>query len=165
MRRPSDVDQVRRTLGNLREAMPEVALRTTFIVGFPGEAETEFSTLLDFVREVRFDRLGVFAYSHEPGTAAAALGDDVSAEVKEARYDQIMVTQQEISYEKNQEFVGKRLLVLLEGTGDDLTVGRSYRDAPEIDGLVLIPESVEAHRMVTVEITEALPYDLSGRIV
>ncbi len=165
MRRPSDMDQVRRTLAALRTAMPDVALRTTLIVGFPGETESEFSTLVDFVREARFDRFGAFTYSLESGTAAEALGDDVPAEVKEARYDEIMTLQQDISLQRNQELVGKRLTVLLEGTGENLTVGRSYRDAPEIDGLVLVPEVVELHRLVTVEITEALPYDLSGRIV
>jgi ribosomal protein S12 methylthiotransferase len=165
MRRPADMDQVHKTLDSLRSAMPDVALRTTFIVGFPGETEEEFSTLLDFVRETRFDRLGVFTYSSEEGTAAAALGDDVPAEVKESRYDQIMSLQQDISLERNRTFIGRRLEVLLEGSGDDMTVGRSYRDAPEIDGLVLVPEVVDPHRLVTVEITEALPYDLSGRIV
>ncbi len=165
MHRPSDMDQVHRTLEALRSAMPEVALRTTFIVGYPGETDAEFSTLLDFVREARFDRLGVFTYSCEAGTAAAELGDDVPAEVKESRYDQLMVLQQDISLERNKEFIGRRLPVLLEDNDDDLTVGRSYRDAPEIDGLVLVHEVVEPHRLVTVEITEALPYDLSGRIV
>lgn len=164
MRRPADMVQVRRTLTALREAMPDLALRTTFIVGFPGETEAEFATLMDFVQEVRFDRLGVFTYSHEVGTAAAALVDDVPAEVKESRYEQLMVAQQEISYERNLEFVGKRLQVLLEGSGDDVTVGRSYRDAPEIDGLVLIPEEVTPHRIVEVEISEALVYDLTGHL-
>ncbi len=165
MHRPSDIDQVRRTLDALRTAMPEIALRTTMIVGFPGETEAEFETLLDFVEEMQFDRLGVFAYSHESGTAAADMIDDVPPDVKETRYDQVMTMQQEISYAKNQAFVGRRLSVLLEGTGDDMTVGRSYRDAPEIDGLVLIPQVVAAHRIVTVEITEALAYDLVGRLV
>lgn len=165
MRRPADMDQVRRTLRRLREAMPDVALRTTMIVGFPGETDEAFATLLDFVKEVRFDRLGVFAYSHEPGTAAADLEDDVPAEVKAERYDRIMVAQQTISQRRNRALVGRRLPVLLEGYGDDLTVGRCYRDAPEIDGLVLIPGEVEVHRIVDVEITEALPYDLVGEVV
>jgi ribosomal protein S12 methylthiotransferase len=89
----------------------------------------------------------------------------VTAEVKQSRYDQVMIAQQEISLRRNQSFLGKRLKVLLEGRGEDLTVGRSYRDAPEIDGLILIPEAVDPHRFVTVEVTEALPYDLTGRIV
>jgi ribosomal protein S12 methylthiotransferase len=165
MRRPSNIDQVRRTLGDLGEAMPEVALRTTMIVGFPGETEEEFEALLRFVEEIEFDLLGVFAYSHEPGTAAADMVDDVPPEVKEDRYDRVMTLQQEISLAKNQAFVGRRLPVLLEGTGDDMTVGRSYRDAPEIDGLVLVPEVVTPNRIVTVEVTEALAYDLVGRVV
>jgi len=165
MRRPADMEGVRRTLYNLRQAMPGIALRTTMIVGFPEETEAEFAALMEFVEEARFDRLGVFTYSHEPGTAAAELEDDVAAEVKQARYDQVMIAQQEISLRRNQDFVGKRLKVLLEGQGDDLTVGRSYRDAPEIDGLILIPEAVDPHRFVTVEVTEALPYDLTGCIV
>jgi ribosomal protein S12 methylthiotransferase len=164
MRRPADVDQVRRTLDALRTAMPDVAMRTTFIVGFPGETDAEFQSLLDFVQAQRFDRVGVFTYSHEAGTAASALADDVPAEVKDARYDALMTAQQAISLAKNEAFVGRRLPVLLEGVGDGLTVGRSYRDAPEIDGLVLIQETVPAHRIVEVEITEALPYDLVGRI-
>ncbi len=165
MRRPADMDRVRRTLDRLRDVMPDLALRTTLIVGFPGETDQEFDVLRSFVEETRFDRLGVFAYSHEPGTAAAQLEDDVPVDVKSARYDEIMITQQAISHARNQDFVGRRLPVLLEGYGDDLTVGRSYRDAPEIDGLILIPGEAEVHRMVNVEITEALPYDLVGRIL
>ena len=165
MRRPADMAQVRATLAALREAMPDIALRTTFIVGFPGETEAEFAALLDFVREVQFDRLGVFTYSHEPGTPAAELGDDVPEEVKTARYDQVMIAQQEISLRRNQALIGRRLDVLLEGAGDGITVGRSYRDAPEIDGLVLIAEEVSPHRIVRVEVIEALHYDLAGRIV
>ena len=165
MRRPADMAQVRATLAALREAMPDIALRTTFIVGFPGETEAEFAALLDLVREVQFDRLGVFTYSHEPGTPAAELGDDVPEEVKTARYDQVMIAQQEISLRRNQALIGRRLDVLLEGAGDGITVGRSYRDAPEIDGLVLIAEEVSPHRIVRVEVIEALHYDLAGRIV
>jgi ribosomal protein S12 methylthiotransferase len=165
MRRPADMAQVRATLEALREAIPEVVLRTTLIVGFPGETEEEFETLLDFVEEVQFERLGVFTYSHELGTPAAEMDDDVPEEVKTARYDQVMIAQQGISYRQNQALVGRRLEVLLEGAGDGMTVGRSYRDAPEIDGLVLIREEVPPHRIVTVEVTEALPYDVTGRIV
>jgi ribosomal protein S12 methylthiotransferase len=165
MRRPADMAQVHSTLDALRSAMPEVALRTTFIVGFPGETESEFQSLLAFVKDVRFDRLGVFLYSYEAGTAAAALDDDVAPEVKQERYDQLMITQQEISYHRNLELVGRHLTVLLEGSRDGLTMGRSYRDAPEIDGIVMIQGEVPLHRFVEVEITEAFEYDLSGRIV
>lgn len=165
MRRPTDVDGVRRLIEQLRAAIPDVALRTTFIVGFPGETEAEFLTLLDFVNAMRFDRLGVFTYSHENGTAAAQLADDVPIKAKEERYDAIMLAQQTISRRKNFAFVGKRMQVLLEGTGEGVTVGRTYRDAPEIDGLVLIKKKLRPNRFVTVEITDALEYDLIGRIV
>ncbi len=165
MRRPPDIDAVRRLIEQLRAAIPGVALRTTFIVGFPGETEAEFLTLLDFVNEIRFDRLGVFTYSHENGTAAAKFADDVPAAAKEERYEAIMLAQQTISRRKNFAFVGKSMPVLLEGTGEGITVGRSYRDAPEIDGLVLIKKKLRPHRLVTVEITDALEYDLIGRLV
>jgi len=165
MQRPADMDAVRQMITQLRAQLPGVALRTTFIVGFPGETEAEFATLLDFVNEIRFDRVGVFTYSHEAGTAAALLADDVPAEVKEARREAVMLAQQCISQQLNQAWVGKRLPVLLEGANDDLTVGRSYRDAPEIDGLVLIRGEIPTQRLVTVEITEALEYDLIGRVV
>lgn len=166
MNRPADMDDVRRTLTQLRERLPDVCLRTTFIVGFPGETETEFQTLLDFIHEQRFDRLGAFTYSHEEGTPATRFEDDVPEEVKAARLDALMTAQQAISLERNRGLIGSTLPVLLEGSGDNLTVGRSYRDAPEIDGLVLIQQDVtEVERMATVEITDALVYDLIGRFV
>ncbi|MGC9394068.1 MAG: 30S ribosomal protein S12 methylthiotransferase RimO [Anaerolineae bacterium] len=165
MRRPADIDSVRRLVEDLRAAIPDIALRTTFIVGFPGETERQFLTLLDFVNATHFDRVGVFTYSHENGTAAAQFPDDVPLEVKEERREALMLTQQSISRRKNSTFVGKRLEVLLEGTGDGVTVGRSYRDAPEIDGVVLIPEELRPNRLVTVKITDALEYDLIGRVV
>ena len=165
MHRPADIDSVRRLVEDLRAAIPDVALRSTFIVGFPGETESQFLTLLDFVNAMRFDRVGVFTYSHENGTAAAQFPDDVPLEVKEERREALMLTQQSISRRKNSTFVGKRLEVLLEGTGDGVTVGRSYRDAPEIDGVVLIPEELRPNRLVTVKITDALEYDLIGRVV
>jgi len=165
MRRPDDVDDVRRTIENLREAMPDVAIRTTLVVGFPGETEAEFQTLLDFLREMQFDRVGVFVYSHELGTTAGLLADDVPADVKQARREALMVAQQQISLSRNAGLIGQRLQVLLEGSGDDLTVGRSFRDAPEIDGMILIPEILTPDHMVTVEVTEALEYDLVAKVV
>lgn len=165
MRRPADVAEVRSTIAQLRRQIPNVALRTTFIVGFPGETDAEFATLLDFVKEIHFDRVGVFTYSHEVGTPAAELEDDVPDAIKEERYDALMVVQQAISLQQNLKCVGKRFEVLLEGVGEGLTVGRSYRDAPEIDGLVLIDEELEPHCMVKVEIDKALEYDLLGHVV
>jgi ribosomal protein S12 methylthiotransferase len=165
MRRPASVDGVRGTVSALRDRMPGVAIRTTFVVGYPGETEAEFAALVDFVEEMRFDRVGVFTYSHEEGTPAAALADDVSPEIKAARRDQLMAVQQPISLAQNQALVGQVLDVLVEGVGEGLSIGRSYRDAPEIDGLVLVEDEILPGEMVPVEITRALEYDLVGRVV
>lgn len=162
MHRPADVEGVRCTVERLRAAMPEIAIRTTFLVGFPGETEAEFQTLLDFVVEMEFDRVGAFVYSHEEGTPAAKLDDDVPPEVKEQRRERLMEIQQPISLTKNQALVGWTLDVLIEGQGDGLSVGRSYRDAPEIDGLVLVQAELPVGEIVSVRITAALEYDLVG---
>jgi len=162
MRRPPDVGRVQRTIERLRAAMPEIAIRTTFLVGFPGETEAEFQTLLGFVDEMEFDRVGVFAYSHEAGTPAARLEDDVPPEVKEERRERLMAIQQPISLARNQALVGQTLDVLVEGQGDGMSVGRSYRDAPEIDGLVLVQAELPVGQVVPVRITAALEYDLVG---
>jgi ribosomal protein S12 methylthiotransferase len=164
MRRPANVDWVYRTLEKMRAALPNLALRTTFIVGYPGETEEEFVTLLDFVREIRFDRVGAFQFSFEPGTSSEPLGDPIPAEVKQDRYERLMAVQQTISLEKNQALVGKILPVLIEGQGDGLSLGRSYRDAPEIDGMVVIEDEVSVGALVPVRITGAMTYDLSGII-
>jgi ribosomal protein S12 methylthiotransferase len=165
MRRPADVEGIRRTIERLRAAMPEIAIRTTFIVGYPGETGAEFRALLNFVAEVEFDRVGVFAYSHEEGTAAARLEDDVPPEVKEERRERLMAVQQHISLAKNQALVGRTLDVLVEGQGEGLSVGRSYRDAPEIDGLVLVQAELPVGQIIPVRITAALKYDLVGEPV
>jgi len=164
MRRPANVDWVQRTIEKMRGAMPELALRTTFIVGYPGETEKVFGRLLDFIREIRFDRVGVFSYSPESGTAGEPLGDPILLAVKEERRDRLMGLQQRISLERNQAFLGETLPVLLEGCGDGISLGRSYRDAPEIDGMVIVEEEIPAGEMVQVRITGALEYDLSGVI-
>jgi ribosomal protein S12 methylthiotransferase len=164
MRRPANVDWVHRTVGALRQAMPDIAIRTTFIVGYPGETNEEFQALLDFVAEVEFDRVGVFTYSHEPGTPSADLAHPVPEKIKAERRDRLMALQQSISLAKNQAFVGKTLDVLMEGQGDGLSVGRSYRDAPEIDGLVLINGDVPPGEIAPVRITGALEYDLTGTV-
>lgn len=162
MRRPANIEWVLTTLEKMRRAMPDLVLRTTFIVGYPGEGEAEFQTLLDFVREVRFDRVGVFQFSFEPGTPSEPLGDPVPPEVKEERYQRLMSLQASISLEKNQEQVGKVLKVLIEGSNEGLSIGRSYRDAPEIDGLVIVEGEYPVGEMLPVRITGAMTYDLSG---
>ncbi len=165
MRRPSNMDWVYRTIEKMRAAMPDLAIRTTFIVGYPGETEGEFNTLLDFVKEVKFDRVGTFQFSFETGTPSEPLGDPVPAEVKEDRYDRLMALQQGISLERNQAYVGKSLDVLFEGYGDGVSIGRSYRDAPEIDGLVIVEGETPLGEILPVKITGALTYDLSGVLI
>jgi ribosomal protein S12 methylthiotransferase len=165
MKRPANVDRTRRLVEDLRAAIPDLALRTSFIVGYPGETEAEFQALLDLMAEIRFDRVGVFSYSPEEGTAAAALPDPVPEEVKDARFDRLMAAQQGISLAINQAQVGRILDVLVEGQGEGLTVGRSYRDAPEIDGLVLLADDLPVGEMVPATITGAMEYDLIGEVV
>ena len=164
MRRPANIEWVYRTLEKIRLAMPELALRTTFIVGYPGETEEEFAELLEFIREIRFDRVGAFQFSFEAGTPSEPLGDPVPPEVKQERYERLMALQQGISLEKNQAWVGRKLDVLIEGCGDGLSLGRSFRDAPEIDGLVIIEEELPVGSLAPVRITGAMTYDLSGRL-
>ncbi|MCJ7530321.1 MAG: radical SAM protein, partial [Anaerolineales bacterium] len=182
MGRPANVDWVYHTLEKMRLAMPDLSLRTTFIVGFPGETDEEFNTLLEFVREIRIDKMGAFQYSFESGTPAEPLGDPVPAEVKQARWEQLMILQQGISLEKNQALVGSSLQVLVEGRGQveedssqsdgekeqAILVGRSYRDAPEIDGLVFVEGLAPGETvpdMVQVHITGAMAYDLVGQLI
>lgn len=162
MRRPANMDWVRRTIARMRRRIPGLAIRTVFIVGYPGETEAEFETLLDFVEEMRFDRVGAFQFSYEEGTASAPLGDPVPAEVKEGRYQRLMELQQSISLQVNQSYVGKTLDVLIEGRDKNLLLGRSYRDAPEIDGWVFVEGQAEIGSIVPVRITGAMVYDLTG---
>jgi ribosomal protein S12 methylthiotransferase len=164
MRRPANVDWVYRTLDKLRAAMPDIAIRTTFIVGYPGETDAEFEALCQFVRDLKFDRVGAFTYSFEPGTPSADLSDQLPDEIKRERYEQLMALQQPISLGKNQALVGNTLDVLVEGQGDGLTVGRTYRDAPEIDGLVMIEGDVPVGEFAPVRVTSAMEYDLIGTV-
>lgn len=162
MRRPANMDWVYRTLEKMRRVLPSLSLRTTFIVGYPGETEDEFQTLLDFISEIRFDRVGAFQFSFEPGTTSEPLGDPVPAELKQERYERLMQLQQGISLEINQGYIGKTLDVLFEGSGDGISLGRSYRDAPEIDGMVIVEGEIPVGRMLPVRISGAMAYDLSG---
>ncbi len=162
MKRPANLDWVRRTLADMRAAMPGLAIRTTFIVGYPGETDEEFQALLDFVEEMRFDRVGTFQFSFEEGTASAPLGDPVPASVKQARYQALMELQQSVSLQINQSYLGKTLDVLIEGFDNGISIGRSYRDAPEIDGLVLVEGKCDIGQILPVRITGAMAYDLTG---
>jgi ribosomal protein S12 methylthiotransferase len=181
MHRSPNTNRVRGLIGRLRKAMPDIALRTSFIVGYPGETDTEFRALEAFVEEIQFDKVGVFTYSPEKGTAAHDLPDPVPEAIKEERYDRIMGRQQAISLERNQAQVGRTLEVLVEGQGEaeyegadpdggdsdpagsPISIGRSYRDAPEIDGMVLVEGAMPVGEMARVTITGAMEYDLVGR--
>jgi ribosomal protein S12 methylthiotransferase len=164
MGRPTNTEWVYKTLAKMRKAIPDLSLRSTFIVGYPGETEEEFKALLDFIEEIRFDKLGAFKFSLEAGTAAEALGDTVPEELKQERLDRLMEKQQAISLSSNEAFVGRNLKVLIEGAGEGISIGRSYRDAPQVDGLVLVKGEIDAGKMVTVRITGATVYDLEGEV-
>ena len=168
MRRPANMDWVYQTVDKLRNCLPDLALRTTFIVGYPGESEQSFRTLLNFVKEIRFDRVGVFQFSFEPGTASEPLGDPIPKHIKVERQERLMIAQQGISLAKNQTQIGKSLDVLIEGKGEIegsdeiISLGRSYRDAPEVDGMVIVEGDLPEGKIVPVRITGAMVYDLSG---
>lgn len=162
MRRPANIEWVYGTVEKLRQAMPDIAIRTTFIVGYPGETDEEFAALQQFVRDLRFDRVGTFTYSYEASTPSATVSWQVPDEVKAQRLDALMALQQQISLERNQAQVGRTLPVLVEGYGDGISVGRSYRDAPEIDGLVFVPGELPLGEIVPVRIDGAMTYDLTG---
>ncbi|HET6443718.1 MAG TPA: 30S ribosomal protein S12 methylthiotransferase RimO [candidate division Zixibacteria bacterium] len=162
MRRPANIEWVNRTVEKLRRQMPGLAIRTTFIVGYPGETDEEFDTLMAFIREMRFDKVGVFTYSYEASTLSASVSWQVPDDIKEERRHAIMEVQQQISLEKNQELVGRTIPVLIEGFGDGISIGRSYRDAPEIDGLVLVPGKLPLGEIIPIRIDGAMAYDLTG---
>lgn len=156
-------------IAKLRRAIPDLALRTTLLVGYPGETEADFEELLDFVREVRFDRLGVFAYSEEEGTySARELRDDVPDAVKHQRVERIMALQNDLSLENNRRRVGRMERVIIDSRQGDFYVGRSQYDSPEVDQEILIPAAsrrlLRGH-FYNVHITEAADYDLYAEIV
>ncbi|HVL40320.1 MAG TPA: 30S ribosomal protein S12 methylthiotransferase RimO, partial [Fimbriimonadaceae bacterium] len=162
MKRPWDGERYLRLFEKLRMAMPECAIRTTFIVGFPGETEQEFEYLLDFVRQARLDRVGAFVFSREPGTPSHDMEHQVPFRIKRQRYDQLMRAQQRISLEVNQSWMGRDLSVLVEDEREGWLIGRSHRDAPEIDGLVFFRGSAMPGEIVRVAVDSAEPYDLFG---
>jgi len=167
MRRPTNSMAVRKRLSQIRSAVEDIALRTTMIVGFPGEDSQAFQSLINFIQAVRFDHLGTFPYSFEPGTPAESLGDPIPEHIKTERVEKVMQIQAEISLERNQQLIGKVLDVLVEGIDHEnqISIGRSYRDAPEIDGLVLIEGIAAVGDMVPVRVKSAITHDLIGEIV
>ena len=169
MARRSSLEQLQERLNKLRTEIPGIALRTTLIVGFPGETEEDFDILYNFVKEMRFDRLGVFTYSKEEGTPAALFEDQIEEKIKIKRRDAIMALQHNISSELTAQKVGKVMKVLIEGkiTDEDVYIGRTYQDAPDIDGEVFVEYEGEliSGDFVNVRITASNDYDLIGEIV
>jgi ribosomal protein S12 methylthiotransferase len=173
MMRPSNVDALLDTFARMRAAMPDMAFRSTFIVGYPGETEAEFAGLLDFIQAIQFDKVGVFTFSPEPGTPAFNMPNQVAEEVKEDRRARVMAAQQRISLARNQAQVGRTLDVLVEAHGEmtahagterkiPVSLARSYRDAPDVDGLVVFPDRLAVGQMARVKVTGAMAYDLMG---
>lgn len=169
MRRGGSGEGHLRLLQRFRDAMPGVTLRSTFIVGFPGETEAEFAELLEFVEAARFDHLGAFTYSHEDGTPARALADDVPEAVKRERLGRLMELQQPIAFERNRRLVGRVVDTLVEGVHPEtehLLAGRMRSQAPDVDGQVLINDGVaRPGEIVRVELTDVAGYDLVGGVV
>ena len=166
MGRTTTKEELLRTIQKIRQAIPELCIRTTLITGFPGETPTQHKELLDFVYEMKFDRLGVFTYSQEEDTPAATMKNQLPEDVKEKRRDEIMKAQQEIAFEAGESLIGSEMLVMIEGkvADENAYVGRTYRDAPNVDGLIFVntEETLVTGDFVKVTITGALEYDLIG---
>jgi ribosomal protein S12 methylthiotransferase len=168
MRRGITANQTKDVLQKIKNAVPGIALRTTFMLGYPNETEKEFEELCEFVKEMQFDRIGTFTFSIEENTTSYILGDTVSKSLKEKRRDILMQIQKEISLKKNSEFVGKKLKVLVEAVEGDFYIGRSYRDAPEVDGEVLIQKkngNLKTGEFYDVLINDFNEYDLFGELI
>jgi len=169
MKRGTREEMVKKLTIKIKDKIPDVAIRSAFIVGFPGEGEREFENLFNFIKETEFDHLGIFKYSREEGTAAASMSGQVPDDLKEERFRKLMELQQEISLKKNMARIGKKIKVLIEGYSSEtdlLLEGRAAFQAPEIDGITYINDGyAEQGEIRDVLITEALPYDLVGKIV
>lgn len=169
MKRRSDEAQIRTLIQKLRSEIPDIALRTSLIVGFPGETNDDFKSLLQFVEETRFDRLGVFCYSKEEGTPAAEMADQVSERVKRERHKKLMRTQARVSFKHNRTLVDSEEEVLVEGYSEEtelLLKGRSSRQAPDVDGQVYITAgNANVGDIVRLKITDSSDYDLIGEII
>ena len=169
MNRKCNSDQIDNLIKKIREKIPDVILRTSLIVGFPGESEEDFDELYDFVHKTRFDKLGVFKYSKEDGTPASRLKDQIHYKTKEKRYTQLMTSSLIISREKLNEKLGKTYEVLIDFISDDgrYYIGRSYMDIPNEDGVVYIPKTKDelVGKFVNVKIIDILDYDLIGEII
>ena len=165
MRRGLGQDGIRNRITRLRDAIPDIALRTTLIVGYPGETEEHFQSLRNFIEEIKFERLGIFTYSEEEGTVASELKDDVARDVKDYRKNLLQDIQQDISFEKNESFIGKELKVIIDKSANKVSIGRTEFDSPEIDNIVHVKGKADAGSFVNVKIDEVNEYELIGKIV
>ena len=168
MKRGTTHEKTNALLAKFREKVPDMAIRTTLIVGFPSETEERFQEMKNWVKEQRFDRLGCFTYSHEENTTAFVLEDDVPEEVKQARVEEIMELQSQISWEKNQEKIGKTFKCIFDRKEGNYFVGRTEYDSPDVDNTVLVPAEntyISVGEFVNVKITSAEEYDLIGELV
>lgn len=169
MGRRTNKQELMDIVAKLRKEIPDICLRTTLISGFPGETQKEHEELLEFVKEMKFDRLGVFTYSSEEDTPAASFADQISEEVKEQRRDEIMAEQQKIAFEAAEDMLYRKIEVLIEGKlpDENVFIGRTYRDAPNVDGYIFVNASHElmSGEFVTVQVTDAKEYDLIGEVV
>ena len=162
MKRGLNQKGIRDRINRLRKAIPDIAIRTTLIVGYPGETEEDFKTLYDFVEDAKFDRLGVFTYSEEEGTGAALLNDDVPEEIKNKRKNDIIELQHDISLNRNESFIGKTIKVLVDESEKKIGVGRTEFDSPEIDNIVNIKGDVSKGSFVNIKIDSVNEYELIG---
>jgi ribosomal protein S12 methylthiotransferase len=167
MKRPGNIDRTLERINNWRKVVPDLTIRSTFIVGFPGETDAEFEELLDFLREAKLDRVGAFAYSPVDGAKANELPDPVSEELKEDRLEQFMMVQAEISAAKLQQKIGRTIKVLVDEAGEEGAIARSAADAPEIDGTVIIDDGQKLRpgQFVDVVVESADDHDLHARLV
>jgi len=166
MRRGLKSEGIKRKIDKLRAMNENISIRTSIIVGHPGETDKEFNELLDFISEVQFDRLGVFQYSHEESTLAAeTMLDEVPSEIKQQRFDQTMALQQAINYKKNKELINSSQKVIIDISKDNFSLGRTFRDSPTIDNYVKINQSLKVGEFYDVKITEAQEYDLIGEVI
>lgn len=169
MGRRTSKEQLVEIIGKLRKEIPDIAIRTTLITGFPGETQEQHEELMEFVDEMEFDRLGVFTYSPEEDTPAAVMSDQIPEDVKEDRQAELMELQQEIAFDLAEEMIGREVLVMIEGkvADENAYVGRTYKDAPNVDGLIFVEseEELMSGDFARVRITGALEYDLMGEII
>ena len=169
MGRRTSKEQLVEIIGKLRKEIPDIAIRTTLITGFPGETQEQHEELMEFVDEMEFDRLGVFTYSPEEDTPAAVMPDQIPEDVKEDRQAELMELQQEIAFDLAEEMIGREVLVMIEGkvADENAYVGRTYKDAPNVDGLIFVEseEELKSGDFARVRITGALEYDLMGEII